>query len=127
MFQEFLRFFKLRCATWKSTDRFFKDALEYAVCCGDWEKDPGFLRMTGACINCLVKEGFISHGRLTNFLGTFVERVLMMRRKNYKAWDNFGRILGNCFTILSMFENWIVNATKITSSVFFFFLSEEVY
>jgi len=91
--REFLRFFKLRCATWKSTDRFFKDALEYAVCCGDWEKDPGFLRMTGACINCLVKEGFISHGRLTNFMGTFVERVMWMRRKNYKAWDNFGRIL----------------------------------
>ncbi|CAL8074285.1 unnamed protein product [Orchesella dallaii] len=91
--QEFLRFFKLRCPTWKSIDRFFKDALEYSVCCGDWEKDPGFLRMTGACIHFLVKEGFISRGRLQNFVGSFVERVMWMGRKNYKAWDNFGRIL----------------------------------
>lgn len=102
-----MRFFKLRCTTWKSIDRFFKDAFEYAVCCGDWEKDPGFLRMTGACINFLVNEGFISHGRLNNFLGTFVERVMWMRRKNYKAWDNFGRILGMNGTLIAYLYNAI--------------------
>lgn len=122
-----MRFFKLRCTTWKSTDRFFKDALEYAVCCGDWEKDPGFLRMTGACINFLVREGFISHGRLNNFLGTFVERVMWMRRKNYKAWDNFGRILGEHENISFIHSITTLNLVKayVNDTGFSFYLQRK--